>query len=74
VLELGGAVGLLVPRLSGLAATGLVGVMAGAVGTELFILGDPDGAVLPAILLASAAVVAWFRRSDVLAVLQRFGK
>ncbi|MFD1149578.1 DoxX family protein [Saccharothrix hoggarensis] len=74
VLEVAGALGLLVPRLCGLAALGLVGVMAGAVGTELVVLGDPDGAVLPAVLLALAAVVAWFRRDTVRALLQAFGK
>ncbi len=74
VLELAGALGLLVPRLCGLAGLGLVGVMAGAVGTELVILGDTDGAMLPAILLALAAVVAWFRRDTVRALLQTFGK
>ncbi|ONI85464.1 DoxX family protein [Saccharothrix sp. ALI-22-I] len=74
VLEIAGALGLLVPRLCGLAALGLVGVMAGAVATELFILGDTDGAVLPATLLALAAVVAWFRRDTVRALLQSFGK
>lgn len=80
VLEIAGALGLLVPRLCGLAALGLVGVMAGAVATELFILGDTEGAVLPAILLALAAVVAAFRRDTAIAVLrggtsrQAFGK
>jgi uncharacterized membrane protein YphA (DoxX/SURF4 family) len=71
VLELAGALGLLVPRLCGLAAAGLVGVMAGAVATELVILGDPAGAVLPAVLLGLAAVVAFGRRAT---VLQAFGK
>lgn len=70
VLEVAGALGLLVPRLCGLAALGLVGVMAGAVVTELVVLGDPAGAVLPAILLGLAAVVAWCRRD----ILQRLGK
>jgi uncharacterized membrane protein len=74
VLELAGALGMLVPRLSGLAASGLVGVMAGAVCTELFILGDTEGAMLPAILLVLAAVVAWFRRDTIRALLQAFGK
>lgn len=74
VLELAGALGLLVPRLCGPAASGLVGVMAGAVATELFILGDTEGAVLPAVLLAVAAVVAWLRRDTVRALLQPFGK
>ncbi|QQQ77455.1 DoxX family protein [Saccharothrix sp. 6-C] len=74
VLELAGALGLLVPRLCGLAALGLVGVMAGAVVTELFVLGDTEGAVLPALLLVLAAAVALGRRDTVRAVLQSFGK
>ncbi|MFE2754102.1 DoxX family protein [Actinosynnema sp. NPDC059335] len=74
VLELAGALGLLVPRLCGLAAAGLAGVMAGAVATELVILRDTGGAVLPAALLAVAAVIAWFRRDAVRAAVQRFGK
>ncbi|NUT52144.1 MAG: DoxX family protein [Saccharothrix sp.] len=70
-LELAGALGLLVPRLCGLAALGLVGVMAGAVATELVLLGDTDGAVLPAVLLLAAAVVAVARRGT---IAQAFGK
>ncbi|PRX51093.1 DoxX-like protein [Prauserella shujinwangii] len=70
VLELAAAIGLLVPRLCGLAALGLCGVLVGAVGTELFLLADGD-AVLPAILLVPAAVVAWFRRDTVRALLPR---
>ncbi|MFL6121285.1 DoxX family protein [Actinophytocola sp.] len=63
-LELAGAVGLVVPFLSGLAALGLAGVMAGAVGTELFLLADGD-ALLPALLGALAVVVAVARWSTV---------
>jgi putative oxidoreductase len=74
VLEIAGALGLLVPLLCGLAALGLVGVMTGAVFTELVVLGDSNGAVLPAVLLVLAAVVAWCRRDTVRALLQRFGK
>jgi uncharacterized membrane protein YphA (DoxX/SURF4 family) len=37
-LELAGAAGLLIPRLSGLAALGLAGLMVGAAATNLFIL------------------------------------
>ncbi|WP_447005951.1 DoxX family protein [Saccharothrix isguenensis] len=74
VLEIAGGLGLLVPRLCGLAALGVVGVMAGAVATELVVLGDPAGAVLPAVVVVSAAVVAWFRRDTVTALLQTFGK
>lgn len=74
VLELAGALGLLVPRLCGLAALGLAGVMTGAVATELSILGDTRGAVLPAVLLAVSAVIAWSRRDPIRAAVQRFGK
>lgn len=68
VLEIAGAVGLLIPRLCGLAALGLVGVMAGAVGTELFLVAD-GGPVLPALLLVAAALIAWFRRDTIAALL-----
>lgn len=64
VLELAGAVGLVIPFLSGLAALGLAGVMAGAVGTELFLLADGD-ALLPALLGGLALVVAVARRGTV---------
>ena len=71
-LEIAGAVGLLVPRLAGLAALGLTGVMAGAAVTEVAIGGMPVPALILAIL---AAVVAWGRRRDIrrdaLAVLRR---
>ena len=68
VLEIAGALGLLIMRLCGLAALGLVGVMLGAVGTELFLLENGDAA-LPFILMLLAAVVAWFRRDRVKALL-----
>lgn len=68
VLEIAGAIGLLIPRLCGLAALGLVGVMAGAVGTELFLV-EKGGPVLPALLLVAAAAIAWFRRDTILALL-----
>jgi putative oxidoreductase len=57
-LEVAGAIGLLVPRLAGLAALGLSGVMAGAVVTELLIGGAP---LPPAVLAVLAALVAWGR-------------
>jgi uncharacterized membrane protein YphA (DoxX/SURF4 family) len=70
VLEIAGAIGLLIPRLCGLAALGLAGVMVGAVGTELFLLERGD-AVLPLILMVLAAVVAWFRRDSARTLLAR---
>ena len=63
-LELAGAVGLVIPFLSGLAGLGLAGVMAGAVGTELFLLADGD-AILPALLGGLAVTVAVARWSTV---------
>jgi putative oxidoreductase len=58
-LEIAGAVGVLVPRLSGLAALGLVCLMAGATLTNLFVLGASP--LLPLVLLAVSALVAWVR-------------
>lgn len=66
-LELAGAVGVLIPRLSGLAALGLACVMVGATITNLFVL---DASPLPTIgLLAVCALLAWGRRSKTRALL-----
>jgi putative oxidoreductase len=59
-LEISGAVGILVPRLSGPAALGLVCLMAGAILTNLLVLGASP--LLPLGLLVASAVVAWCRR------------
>jgi putative oxidoreductase len=58
-LELAGAVGVLIPRLSGLAALGLVCLMAGATATNVFILGANP--LLPIGLLLVSALVVWGR-------------
>ena len=55
-LEIAGAVGVLIPRLSGPAALGLVCLMAGAALTNLFVLGTNP--LLPIGLLVASAVVA----------------
>ena len=55
-LELAAAVGLLVPRLAGPAALGLVGLMAGATVANVVVLGVSP--VLTLVLLLVAAVVA----------------
>ena len=55
-LEISGAVGVLIPRLSGPAALGLVCLMAGAALTNLFVLGASP--LLPICLLVAGAVVA----------------
>ena len=58
-LEIAGAVGVLVPRFSGLAAIGLVCLMAGATLTNLFVLGASPWLTVG--LLLVGALVAWGR-------------
>lgn len=60
VLELGGAVLLLVPALAGIGALVLAIVMVGAILAHALVLG---GSAVPAIvLLAATLTIAWFRR------------
>lgn len=54
--ELAGAIGLLVPRLSGVAALGLAGVMVGATITNFFLPGMAAAAV-PTVLLGVGFVL-----------------
>lgn len=68
VLEVGGAVGLLIPRFGGPAALLLAGIMLGASVTELFILAN-GGPVLPLILLIVSATLAWFLQDQTRALL-----
>lgn len=56
-LEVAGAVGVLVPRLSALAAAGLALLMVGATATNLTILGTSPALTL--VLLVLALLVAW---------------
>lgn len=56
VLEVNGAIGLLVPLLSGLAALGVAVLMLGATITNQFVI--EEGPWLPIVLLAVGAVVA----------------
>ena len=65
-VEIAGALGLLVPRLAGLAALGLTGLMTGAVITNL-VAGTPS--LLAAVLLPLVAVLAWGRRERTAALL-----
>jgi len=71
-LEVAGAILLLIPRMSGLGAVMLAGVMAGAVMTHLFVVGGSP--LMAIILLAVTTIVAWGRRQrtkDLLAGLQQ---
>ncbi|HEX6358884.1 DoxX family protein [Actinophytocola sp.] len=61
--EIAGAVGLLIPALSGLAALGLVALMVGATVTNVFVL-EAD-ATMPIVFLLVAALIAWGQWSRV---------
>jgi putative oxidoreductase len=67
-LELAGAVGLLIPRLAGLAAVGLAALMIGATITNLVVL-DTSPA-LPLGFLLVAGLIAWIRRDQLKARLR----
>ena len=71
-LEIAGAVGVLIPRLSGLAALGFVFLMIGATFTNLFVLGTSP--LLPLILLVVGALVAWGRRFSIRTLLGKLGR
>jgi putative oxidoreductase len=60
VLELAGAIGLLIPRLAGLAALGLAALMVGAFLTQVFIL-ESINWITPAILFVVFVLIAWGR-------------
>lgn len=63
VLELAGAIGLLIRRLAPLAALGLAGVMVGALYSHLS--HDPPAQALPALaILVMAGSLAWLRRGE----------
>ncbi|MFD0690210.1 DoxX family protein [Actinomadura fibrosa] len=62
-VEAAGAIGLVVPRLAGLAAAGLIGLMAGAALTQILVL-EPAWAALPVVLAVVFAAVAWDRREE----------
>jgi len=60
--ELAGALGLLIPRLSAAAASGLLTIMLGAVGFHIAF--TPLSAGVPALVLALLAVVIVFARKN----------
>ena len=66
-LEVLGALLLLIPRLSGLGALLLMGVMLGAVPTHLFVVGGSP--LLAITLLIVTGVVAWGRRERTMNIL-----
>jgi uncharacterized membrane protein len=62
-LELAGAIAMFIPVLTGLAATGFVALMIGAVIATLAV-GGGVLAVIPAVVLVLATIVAWGRRDS----------
>ncbi len=62
ILEVGGAVGVLIPKLRFWAALVIAAVMVGATLTNLFILHMAGTALLTVVLLAMALALAWLRR------------
>jgi len=71
VVEILGAIGLLVPRLVGLAALALVALMVGAVTMTLAAFG-PALVAVPTTVLVLVTVIAWGRRATVPALVHRF--
>ncbi|GAA1818147.1 DoxX family protein [Actinomadura chokoriensis] len=69
VIEVTGAIGLLIPRLAGLAATGLIGLMAGAILTQILVI-DPAWSALPAAFAIVFATIAYDRRTETRQVLR----
>lgn len=70
-LELLGGVGLLIRRVSGLAALGLVGLMVGAAYTQAFVLHGGALVVTPIVIGLLCALIAYARRDEIGALLRR---
>ncbi|WP_020575379.1 DoxX family protein [Actinopolymorpha alba] len=66
-LEVAGALGLLIPRLYGLAALGLAALMVGATVTNVFVLDASPWLALGFLVLA--ALIAWGRWPDTRALM-----
>ncbi|WP_063062807.1 DoxX family protein [Nocardia sienata] len=65
VVEVAGGIGLMVPRLSALAAAGLSVLTVLAAGTQAFIADKPAMAIFPLVLAAIFAWIAYERRSGI---------
>ncbi|MFG1723043.1 DoxX family protein [Micromonospora chalcea] len=71
LVELAGGIGLLVPRLAGLAAVGLALLMIGATVTQAFILDGGALVLTPVVLFVLFVVIAWGRRDSIGRLLRR---
>jgi uncharacterized membrane protein YphA (DoxX/SURF4 family) len=68
VLEVAGGIGIVIPRVVGLAAIDLGCVMVGAIVIQALFLGPVAAAVVPAVILVVLAFIARSRRSQINAV------
>lgn len=64
ICEVAGGIGLLIPRLSGVAAAGLVGVMIGATVTNLFVLPGMAPVAIETVAFGLIFVVIAYARRD----------
>ncbi|MCT2277864.1 DoxX family protein [Micromonospora chalcea] len=71
LVELAGGIGLLVPRLAGLAAVGLALLMIGAAVTQAFILDGGALVLTPVVLFFLFVFIAWGRRDSIGRLLRR---
>lgn len=65
-LELLGSIGLLIPRVAGLAALGLAGVMVGATLTNLFVINGGPWVYVTGGLFVLFCVIGWSRRAEIM--------
>jgi putative oxidoreductase len=71
LVELAGGIGLLVPRLAGLAAAGLALLMVGATITQTFILHGGALVITPVVLFGLFVFIAWGRRASISRLIRR---
>lgn len=71
VLELLGGIGLLIPRVAGAAALGLVLLLIGATYTQGVVLGGGALVLTPIVLGVLVGIVAWVRRREIGALIGR---
>ncbi|WP_225732463.1 MULTISPECIES: DoxX family protein [unclassified Nocardia] len=74
LVEVSGGIGLLVPRLNGLAAAGLSITMVLAAATQAFVMGAPAMAIFPLALAALFAWIAYQRRDGLVAARNLFSR
>ncbi|AGL16983.1 DoxX family protein [Actinoplanes sp. N902-109] len=71
LVELAGGIGLLVPRLAGLAAAGLALLMVGATITQAVFLDGGALVVTPVVLFVVFVAIAWGRRGSIARLMRR---